>query len=48
MVQREMNNVILDAYADSNSPDPAKLHERMMEARRKELRSLVLPDHASG
>ena len=48
LVRGKMENVVLDAYADSHSPDPAKLHERMMEARRKELRSLILPDRASG
>lgn len=46
LVRERMENVVLDAYADSNSPDPKKLHDRMMEARRKELRGLVLPDLA--
>ena len=46
MVQGAMNNVILDAYADSNSPDPKALHERMMEARKRELKGLILPDRA--
>ncbi len=46
LVRQQMEEVVLDAYADSDSPDPAKLHERMMEARRKELRGLVLPDLA--
>ncbi len=44
MVQGAMNNVILDAYADSDSPDPARLKERMMIARSTELRGLMLPD----
>ncbi len=46
MVQRRMEDVVLDAYADSNSPDPKALQARMMEARKKELRSLILPDRA--
>lgn len=46
LVRREMENVVLDAYADSISPDPRALQRRMMEARKKELRGLVLPDRA--
>jgi hypothetical protein len=38
---------VLDAYADSNSPDAKKLQERMMLARKKELNSLLLPDKSA-
>ncbi len=44
LVRGAMEHVVLDAYADSSSPDPNRLHERMMDARRSELRGLVLPD----
>ncbi len=48
LVRREMEKVVLDAYADSTSPDPQALQARMMEARKKELRKLILPDKATG
>jgi hypothetical protein len=47
LVRREMENVVLDAYADSSSPDAKKLQERMMLARKKELNSLLLPDKSA-
>lgn len=46
LVRGAMEDVVLDAYADSHSPDPAVLQARMMEARKKELKSLILPDMA--
>jgi hypothetical protein len=46
LVRGAMEHVVLDAYADSNSPNPTRLHERMMDARRRELRGLVLRDRA--
>lgn len=46
-VRDVMNATIMDAYADSASPDPKKLQERMMDARRKELRGLMLPDKSA-
>jgi hypothetical protein len=47
MVRRKMEDVVLDAYADSNSPDPKVLQARMMEARKRELLGLMLPDKSA-